>query len=121
MVEAAPHAAWRLLPWGMIDLEPSGWRAHGHALDARYNGVILRILLDGAVEPGAVRTAEGRGVPTLVLRPYLLESQLDWAEQVDGDDEVEVPYSGPGRCAALAETQGIEPLREFLLLAAGRI
>lgn len=101
-----------------IDLEPSGWRAHGHGLDGRYNNVILRILLDGTVEPGSVRTAEGRGVPTLVLRPYLIESQLDWAEQVDGDDEVEVPYSGPGRCAALAEAQGIEPLREFLLLAA---
>ncbi len=100
-----------------IDMEPSGWRAHGHYIDARYTEVVLHIVLDGQPALGSTLNADGRGVPTLVLRPHLLESHLDWMESQE--EEVESPgtFSSPGRCAALIAEQGIGPLRDFLAFA----
>lgn len=101
-----------------IDLEPSGWRAHGHYLDARYTDVILHIVLDGAPALNSTTNVDGRGVPTLVLRPYLLEDHLELAQALDDDAFDEgVAYSSPGRCASLIAEQGMEPLRQFLTLA----
>lgn len=102
-----------------IDLEPSGWRAHGHVFDHRYNEVILHIVFDGSPKPGTTHTVAGRGVPTLVLRPYLLDTHFEWAQALDLDEaEDPQPCAAPGRCAALLATQGTGPLQEFLILAA---
>lgn len=100
-----------------IDLEPGGWRAHGHWLDARYNSVVLHIVLDGRPALGSTVNAAGRGVPTLVLRPHLLEAHLDWAEAQSEVPETPASFSSPGRCAALIAAQGIGPLRNFLHFA----
>jgi len=102
-----------------IDMEPSGWRAHGHGVDHRYNEVILHIVFDGKPMANTTHTAAGRGVPTLLLRPHLIEDHFDWAEAVDDEaDDDPQTCAMPGRCAGLLATQGIEPLREFLVLAA---
>ncbi len=49
-----------------LHLVPSGWRAHGHDRDGAYAGVILHVVLrrDPFAEPP-------RGIPVLVLEPYL--------------------------------------------------
>lgn len=102
-----------------IDMEPSGWRAHGHAVDHRYDDVILHIVFDGKPALNVTHTSAGRGVPTLLLRPHLLEDHFDWAQAVDEDGGGQPQTCAmPGRCAGLLATQGIEPLREFLMLAA---
>lgn len=100
-----------------IDMEPGGWRAHGHCFDARYTDVMLHIVLDGAPAPGTTRDVEGRGVPTLILRPHLLDDHVDWAEDYDADACAPEDFSSPGQCSALLAAQGVGPLREFLTLA----
>src|SRR6185436_19282527 len=49
-----------------IHLTPSGWQAHGHRRDGAYASVLLHVVLrrDRFVEPP-------RGLPLLVLEPYL--------------------------------------------------
>jgi hypothetical protein len=49
-----------------IHLVPSGWKAHGHDRDGAYAGVILHVVLrrDSFLDPP-------RGIPLLVLEPYL--------------------------------------------------
>ncbi len=49
-----------------IHLSPSGWFAHGHHRDGAYAGVVLHVVLrrDAFQEPP-------RGLPLLVLEPYL--------------------------------------------------
>ncbi len=50
-------------------LQPSGWRAHGHSADPRYNGLALHVTLTGGRDeaPVASRLASGRAVPLVVL------------------------------------------------------
>ena len=54
--------------WGDVELHlaPSGWEAHGHRRDGAYASVILHVVLrrDPFIEPP-------RGLPLLVLEPYL--------------------------------------------------
>jgi hypothetical protein len=54
--------------WGDVELHlaPSGWEAHGHRRDGAYASVILHVVLrrDRFTEPP-------RGIPLLVLEPYL--------------------------------------------------
>lgn len=97
-----------------IHLGVEGWQAHGHHLDARYEAVILHVVLDAPAAPRAVETVSGRRVPLLVLRPYL---QADWAENPAEEDEVE-PGLQAGACSALLPRQGAGPLLKALELAA---
>lgn len=49
----------------------SGWTAHGHHLDARYNRVILHVVLrHDRSAPGVVR-ADGQTIPQVALEPWL--------------------------------------------------
>lgn len=52
-----------------LHLQPSGWRAHGHSIDPRYNGLALHVTLTGGRDetPAASRLASGRAVPLVVL------------------------------------------------------
>jgi hypothetical protein len=49
-----------------LHLGPSGWRAHGHARDGAYAGVVLHVVLRRGP-----RDEPPGGVPVLVLEPYL--------------------------------------------------
>lgn len=51
-----------------LHLRPTGWRAHGHADDARYNGLALHIVVTRNVhDPTETTLASGRAVPLVVL------------------------------------------------------
>lgn len=60
-----------------LHLRASGWRAHGHQRDPRYNGVVLHVALAAtphdAATPGAP-LASGRFAPLVVLRPQVVAS-----------------------------------------------
>lgn len=70
-----------------LHLRTSGWRAHGHHLDSRYNDVIAHVVL---IDDGAeTRRADGRLVPTLTLDPERASqvkpgAPIDWS-LVGGD------------------------------------
>ena len=70
-----------------LHLRTSGWRAHGHHLDPRYNDVIAHVVL---IDDGAeTRRADGRLVPTLTLDPARVSlvragAPIDWS-LVGGD------------------------------------
>lgn len=65
-----------------LHLRTSGWRAHGHHLDPRYNDVILHVvLLDDGAE---TRRLDGKLVPVLALPEELHRvveprSAVDWS------------------------------------------
>jgi Protein of unknown function (DUF2851) len=52
----------------VLHLHPTGWRAHGHAGDPRYNGLALHVVLTrSARDPAETALASGRAVPLVVL------------------------------------------------------
>jgi len=54
-----------------LHLRASDWRAHGHAEDPEYRGVVLHVVLD--IDDALPRdtTPSGRDIPRLELRPLL--------------------------------------------------
>ncbi len=57
-----------------IHVRASGWSAHGHNRDARYNGVVFHVTL-GLDAPGETLTASGLRIPLLALGPVLRASR----------------------------------------------
>jgi len=100
-----------------IHLAASGWKAHGHHLDPRYDKVILHVVLDGSGAPGDVLTSEGFAIPTLVVGEHVDEPAV--AElAMYGDAPGEVRPMDHGACSALLPEQGEGPLLDALRLAA---
>src|SRR5919108_5142066 len=56
----------------------SGWTAHRHQLDARYNQVILHVVLWNDRHATTVRRADGQLVPQVVLEPCLPRSLAEY-------------------------------------------
>ena len=57
-----------------IHVRASGWSAHGHSRDARYNGVVFHVT-PGSDAPGETLTASGLRIPLLALGPVLRASR----------------------------------------------
>ena len=51
-----------------LHLKTSGWKAHGHQHDPRYNQVILQVVLEDD-KPDIALTEQGQHLPTLALLP----------------------------------------------------
>ena len=58
-----------------LHIRSSGWQAHGHHRDPRYNGVILHVVMWDDRE-GPTVLQDGKTVPVLPLHPYL--EGLEW-------------------------------------------
>jgi len=50
------------------------WFHHRHEKDARYNNVVLHVILEQPAEQLPIRTPSGRSLPVLVLESFLSES-----------------------------------------------
>jgi hypothetical protein len=55
-----------------LHIRSSGWQAHGHHRDPRYNDVILHVVMWDDRDGGTV-LQDGRAVPVLPLHPYIRE------------------------------------------------
>jgi len=83
-----------------IHVSASGWTAHRHHLDPRYNNVILHVVLWHERHMPEIRRADGQPVPQVALEPWLI-----WPLSTYQADIVleEYPYNtaqGHGRCYA---------------------
>ncbi len=54
-----------------IHCSASGWIAHRHHLDARYNGVVLHVFLWNDRLAATVQRADGQFIPQVALEPHL--------------------------------------------------
>jgi len=54
-----------------VHVRSRDWNAHGHHQDARYNSVILHVVLEADTCTGRLRRADGSTLPELILAPYL--------------------------------------------------
>jgi len=100
-----------------IHLAASGWRQHGHHQDARYDAVILHVVLDLEADDPRALTASGRAVPAAALRPCLEEDIAVLAERLDLEPAGQRLEGTFGRCAGLVEAYGSGRLLELLHLA----
>lgn len=92
-----------------IDLQPAGWRGHGHDRNPDYRNVLLHVVWDGDPQSGA-------GLPTVALRPHLdapLDELRDWFRHDAGP-----PGHLAGQCSAPLRGLSEEVLREVLHQAA---
>lgn len=61
-----------------LHLLPQQWRQHGHHRDARYNGVVLQVVLSGG--EATVRREDGQQIPVLPLAAVALAATGTGAE-----------------------------------------
>lgn len=87
-----------------LHLRSRDWQAHGHAVDPRYNGVVLHVVLAASARESPLsRLANGELIPVVVLRP----------------PEPHCNRVASWPCATLLERTASKEVRE-LLRAAGR-
>lgn len=94
-----------------IHLSVDGWQAHRHHRDARYDSVILHVVLDAPRQERSVETVSGRRIPLLVLRPYL---DPLWPGDALEEEDTGLAH---GACSTLLPRQGEQPLLKALELA----
>jgi len=96
---------------------PAGGRQHGHHRDARYDGVILHVTLDGGDGTAALETSGGRPIPNLSMRGCLEDEIESLADRIEPDEYPHGVEGTFGRCAAMAEAYGSTGIAELLHLA----
>jgi hypothetical protein len=92
----------------------SGWTAHRHHLDARYNQVVLHVVLWNDRHATTIRRADGQLVPQVVLEPCLPRSLVEYQVDIPLEDypSKNVPFHG--RCYEVLRTLAPQEVREFL-------
>jgi hypothetical protein len=94
-----------------VDLQSSGWRAHGHDRNPAFRGVILQVVW-------AVPKREPSGPPVLAVADLLDAPLAELAEWLGGDAAPPLPEEFRGRCSAPLRELDDEPLQELLRQAA---
>ena len=100
-----------------IHLNHGGWTQHGHHLDARYNDVLLMVVLETEPPSHSPLTAAGRPIPSLLLGRFLEEDIRRIADRLLVED---YPYRVPsalGQCSELVHLQGAHTITNLLNLA----
>lgn len=94
-----------------IDLQPGGWRAHGHDRNPNFKNVLLHVIWAG-------ERAAADGIPTLVLSGKL-DAPLDELAAWLGRDSLKaLPEQLQGQCSAPLRNLPPDSLRELLHQAA---
>jgi hypothetical protein len=97
-----------------IHCAASGWTAHRHHLDARYNRVILHVFLWHDRQAVEVRRADGQAVPQVALSTCLPRPLAAYQADTVLD---EYPYKRvprPGRCYEVLRRLDPPVVRQFL-------
>jgi hypothetical protein len=98
-----------------VDIQPAGWRAHGHDRNPAFAQVILRVIWDGA---SAIPSAPSAG-PTMLALQGILDAPLgELAFWLDSETVKPLPPGTRGRCADVLRTVRAERLTRLLRDAA---
>jgi hypothetical protein len=92
----------------------SGWTAHRHHLDPRYNRVILHVFLWHDRQATEVIRADGQSVPQLALAPCLPHPLAAYQSEISLED---YPYKYaplPGHCYDVLKRLEPSQVRQFL-------
>ncbi|HEX7653932.1 MAG TPA: DUF2851 family protein [Verrucomicrobiae bacterium] len=96
-----------------VDLQTTGWHAHGHDINPSFKGVILHVVWE-APKTAAAKSASGH--PVLVLQDYLDAPLAELALALEQD--LGLPEALRGKCAAPLRELSPERLTALLLAAA---
>jgi hypothetical protein len=92
----------------------SGWSAHGHQRDARYNGVILHVFLWQDRAAPLARRADGQDIPQVALAPLLPRPLSAYQADIVLEDYPHQKVPGPGRCYATLQQLSPAVVQAFL-------
>jgi hypothetical protein len=110
-----------------VDIEPGGWRAHGHDRNPNFKNVILHVIWDGA---GAPATGPARRIPvardetlleippTVAIRGKLDAPLAELNQWLNSEEAESLPENLRGQCCAPLAELPPEKVRELLLQAA---
>ena len=69
------------------------WKAHSHDVDAKYNTVILHVVLRGNSDATATVSASGRTIPVLLIEKYLSSPLEKIIEHIARDEHLSLTAS----------------------------
>ncbi len=98
-----------------IDLQASGWHAHGHDINPAFKKVILRAVWHDSRTPVS-RAAEPPPIPILILQNRLDAPLAELARTLE--NESGLPEKWRGKCSAPLGELNVEQLAELLHAAA---
>ena len=96
-----------------IDLQTSGWHAHGHDKNPSFKNVVLHVIWDGTPNSGSPRTTL---FPTLALKIFLDAPLTELALALESESGL--PESLRGKCSAPLRELSEPQLTELLQAAA---
>jgi len=92
----------------------SGWTAHRHHLDPRYNRVILHICLWNDRQTADIIRADGQSVPQLVLADWLPHPLTTYQADIVLEDYPYKHAPAPGRCYETLRQCETETVQQLL-------
>lgn len=92
----------------------SGWTAHRHHRDARYNRVILHVFLWNDRHTTEVKRADGQTVPQIALAAYLPRPLKAYQADIVLEDYPHKHAPLPGRCYEMLRQLDASAVRQFL-------
>lgn len=92
----------------------SGWTAHRHHLDPRYNQVILHVFLWNDRRATEVRRADGQTVPQVALEAWLPRPLAAYHAEIPLEDYPHKHVPLAGRCYTTLQALACSEVQQFL-------
>lgn len=103
-----------------IHCHASGWMAHRHHLDQRYNAVILHVVFWHDRQMPEVRRADGSRIPQVALEPWLTRPLSTYQADIVLEDYPYKTGHTPGRCYATLQRLPLQDVAAVLNHAGDR-
>lgn len=99
-----------------VDLEPAGWRAHGHDKNPNFKNVILHVVWNGTPNARAARAETA--IPAVSIRGKLDAPLAELNLWLNSEESESLPEQLRGKCSAPLGELPPEKVRDLLLQAA---
>lgn len=97
-----------------IHRDASGWMAHRHHLDERYNRVILHVILRHDRSAVRVVRADGQSIPQVLLTDWLPHPLSVYRTEISLDDYPHKHAPRIGHCYTVLQTLALPDVQRFL-------
>jgi hypothetical protein len=96
-----------------VHLDHASWIGHGHHIDARFDNVLLVVVLKTKPPKALPVSSEGRAIPCLLLGNFLLEDMASLAQRLPLSPLSEDATLARGFCASVAQAYGTDKVHSF--------